>query len=69
MGGEIMLQGITTICFTVILAIIGLYFAMVTASVIATALGVAGWDWWIVFITMLGALGGCGGALINITNN
>lgn len=52
--------------FIVVLIAVGFWFAVVTASIITNALGVVGLNWWIVFITLLGALGGCGGSLINI---
>ena len=60
------MESLTVAMLIVIICAIGLWFSIITASIITNALGVVGWDWWIVFLTLLGALGGCGGSLINI---
>ena len=52
-----------------ILVIVGIWFGIVTATIIATAVGAIGWQWWIVAITIFGALGGCGGSLIKISRS
>lgn len=58
--------GILGILVFIILAIISIWFGIVTATLIATAIGATGLNWWIVTITILGALcGGCG-SLISI---
>lgn len=61
--------GILGILLIVILVIIGICFGIVTATIIATALGATGLNWWIVSITMFGALGGCGGSLVRINRD
>ena len=61
--------GIFGILLTIVLAIIGIWFGIVTSTIIATSVGATGWDWWIVAITIFGALGGCGGSLISIGKN
>lgn len=61
--------GIFSILLLVILIVIGIWFGIVTATIIATAVGATGLDWWIVAITIFGALGGCGGSLITIGKN
>ena len=59
--------GIFSILLIVVLVIISLWFSVVTATLIATAIGATGWNWWIVSITIFCALGGMtGGSLINI---
>ena len=58
--------GIFGILLVILLVIIGIYFGIVTTIYITNALGAVGWDWWIVAITIFGALGHCGGSLINI---
>lgn len=58
--------GIIGILLVICLVIVGIWFGIVTATIIATAVGATGLDWWIVAITMFGALGGCGGSLIKI---
>lgn len=50
-----------------LLIVISVWFCVVTATLIATALGAAGLKWWIVAITLFCSLGGTtGGALIRI---
>lgn len=61
--------GATGIVLTLFLILIGIWFGIVTATTIATAIKATGFDWWIVTITMFGALGGCGGSLIKIGRN
>ena len=58
--------GILGILVFIILVIIGIWFGIVTATLIATAVKATGLNWWIVSITMFGALGGAGGSLISI---
>ena len=58
--------GILGIFVFIILVIIGIWFGIVTATLIATAVKATGLNWWIVSITMFGALGGAGGSLISI---
>ena len=58
--------GILGILLVVVLIVIGVWFGIVTATLIATAIGATGWNWWIVAITIFSALGGCGGSLIKI---
>lgn len=58
--------GIFSILLLVILIVIGIWFGIVTATIIATAVGATGLDWWIVAITIFSALGGCGGSLVKI---
>lgn len=55
--------------FIGVFVIIGIWFGIVTATIIATAVGATGWQWWIVAITIFGALGGCGGSLIKISRS
>ena len=50
--------GILGILLVVVLIIIGVWFGIVTATLIATAIGATGWDWWIVAITIFSTLGG-----------
>lgn len=61
--------GIFGIIIAIILVIIGIWFGIVTASAIATAVGVTGLDWWIVAITIFSALGGGVGSLIKINRD
>lgn len=61
--------GIFGIIIAIILVIIGIWFGIVTATAIATAVGVTGWDWWIVAITIFSALGGGVGSLIRVNND
>lgn len=49
--------------------LVGIWFGIVTATTIATFLGCTGLKWWIVSITIFGALGGCGGSIINISKD
>lgn len=58
--------GIFGIIVAIVLVIIGIWFGIVTSIYIANAVHAIGWDWWIVVITIFGALGGCGGSLISI---
>lgn len=58
--------GILGILLVVVLIVIGVWFGIVTATIIATAVGATGWNWWIVAITIFSALGGAGGSLISI---
>jgi hypothetical protein len=58
--------GIFGILLIILLIVIGIWFGIVTATLIATAVGATGLNWWIVAITIFGALGGCGGSLITI---
>lgn len=58
--------GIFSILLVIVLIVLGVWFGIVTATIIATAVGATGWNWWIVAITIFGALGGCGGSLITI---
>ena len=51
------------------LIVIGVWFGIVTATLIATAIGATGWNWWIAAITIFSALGGCGGGLIKISRD
>ena len=61
--------GIFSILLVIVLIVLGVWFGIVTATSIATAVGATGWNWWIVAITIFGALGGCGGSLITIGKN
>ena len=61
--------GILGILLAVVLIVIGVWFGIVTATLIATAIGATGWNWWIVAITIFSALGGCGGILIKISRD
>ena len=58
--------GLLGIIFIIVLIFVGIWFGIVTATLIATSLGATGWDWWIVSITIFSALGGGCGSLINI---
>lgn len=58
--------GILGVVCSIVLIVVGIWFAIITSTIITNHLGVTGWDWWIVAITIFGALGGCGGSLINI---
>lgn len=62
-------MGIFGILFVIVFLIVGIWFGIVTATMIATAVGATGFNWWIVAITIFGALGGCGGSLITIGKN
>lgn len=61
--------GILGILLLVVLIVISVWFGIVTATLIATAIGATGWNWWIVAITIFGALGGCSGGLIKISRD
>lgn len=61
--------GILGILLVVVLIVIGVWFGIVTATLIATAIGATGWNWWIAAITIFSALGGCGGSLIKISRD
>ena len=61
--------GIFGILIAIILAIIGIWFGIITATAIATAVGVTGLDWWIVAITIFGALGGGVGSLVRVNKD
>lgn len=61
--------GIFGIFIAIILAIIGIWFGIVTATSIATAVGVTGLDWWIVAITIFSALGGGVGSLVRVNKD
>jgi len=52
--------------FVFIIVLVGIWFSIVTATTIATFMNCTGWHWWIVAITIFGALGGCGGSIISI---
>ena len=58
--------GIFGIFIAIVLAIIGIWFGIVTATSIATAVGVTGLDWWIVSLTIFSALGGGVGSLVRV---
>lgn len=59
--------GIFGILLLIVLIVISVWFCIVTATLIATALGAVGLNWWIVAITFFCALGGTtGGSLIRI---
>ena len=61
--------GIFGISIAIILAIIGIWFGIVTATAIATAVGVTGLDWWIVSLTIFSALGGGVGSLVRVNKD
>ena len=61
--------GILGILLVVVLIVVSVWFGIVTATLIATAIGATGWNWWIVAITIFGALGGCRGGLIKISRD
>jgi hypothetical protein len=61
--------GILGIFIAIILAIIGIWFGIVTATAIATAVGVTGLDWWIVSLTIFSALGGGVGSLVRVNKD
>ena len=59
--------GILGILLVVVLIVISVWFGIVTATLIATAIGATGWNWWIVAITLFCSLGGtAGGSFIRI---
>lgn len=59
--------GIFGILLLIVSIVISVWFCVVTATLIATAIGAIGWNWWIVAITLFCSLGGAtGGALIRI---
>lgn len=59
--------GVLGVILLIALVVISIWFCIVTATFIATALGAVGWNWWIIAITLFSSLGGTtGGALINI---
>ena len=58
--------GILGIILVIILVIICIWFGIITATMIATAIGATGWKWWVVSLTIFSALGGSGGSLIRI---
>ena len=61
--------GIFGIFIAIVLAIIGIWFGIVTATSIATAVGVTGLDWWIVSLTIFSALGGGVGSLVRVNKD
>ena len=61
--------GIFGIFIAIVLAIIGIWFGIVTATSIATAVGVTGLDWWIVTLTIFSALGGGVGSLVRVNKD
>ena len=61
--------GILGILLAVVLTVVGVWFGIVTATLIATAIGATGWNWWIVAITIFSALGGCCGSSIKISGD
>lgn len=50
----------------VLFALIGTIFGIITSVAITNFLGVTGLTWWVVAITIFGALGGAGSSLISI---
>lgn len=63
------MNALPVLIFGIIIAIIGCIFGAITASYIATAVGATGLDWWIVGLTVFGAIGGMGGSLIRFNDN
>ena len=61
--------GVLGILLVVVLIVIGIWFGIVTATLIATAIGATGWNWWIATITIFSALGGCSGSIIKISRD
>lgn len=61
--------GILGILLVVVLIVICVWFGIVTATLIATAIGATGWNWWIAAITIFSALGGCSGSVIKISRD
>lgn len=61
--------GILGILLVVVLIVVCVWFGIVTATLIATAIGATGWNWWIVAITIFSTLGGCSGGLIKISRD
>ena len=61
--------GIFGIFIAIVLAIIGIWFGIVTATSIATAVGVTGLDCWIVSLTIFSALGGGVGSLVRVNKD
>ena len=61
--------GIVGIFIAIVLAIIGIWFGIITATAIATAVGVTGLDWWIVSLTIFSALGGGVGSLVRVNKD
>ena len=61
--------GILGILLVVVLIVVCVWFGIVTATLIATAIGATGWNWWIVAITIFGTLGGCSGGLVKISRD
>ena len=61
--------GIFGIFIAIVLAIIGICFGIVTATSIATAVGVTGLDWWIVSLTIFSTLGGGVGSLVRVNKD
>lgn len=60
--------GILGILLAVVLVVVGVWFGIITATLIATAIGATGWNWWIVAITIFSALGCCG-SLIKVSRD
>ena len=50
----------------IVFVVIGTIFGVTTSVAITNHLGLTGWNWWIVAITIFGALGGAGSSLISI---
>lgn len=61
--------GILGILLVVVLIVVCVWFGIVTATLIATAIGATGWNWWIVAITIFSTFGGCSGGLIKISRD
>ena len=58
--------GPVVVAIIVLFVIIGTIFGVITSVAITNHLGLTGLNWWIVAITIFGALGGAGSSLISI---
>ena len=61
--------GVFSILLIGIFVLAWLVFCIVTATAIATAIGVVGFKWWIVAITIFLSFGASSGSLITIVRN
>lgn len=60
------MKGGLLLVIIIILVTIGIIFGAITSVAIANHLGLTGWSWWIVAITIFSALGGAGSSFISI---
>lgn len=59
-------SGPFVLAVTILFVIVGTIFGIITSVAITNHLGLTGLSWWIVTITIFGALGGAGSSLISI---